>query len=64
MGRPRAVGVVPSRPLKDSPASVVAEVVEVATAARLSTPISAALCRKPVGSAVGREAAVAPNPAP
>ncbi len=43
---PRAVGVMSSSPLKDSPARVVAEVVEVATTARPSTPISVALWRK------------------
>ncbi|MBR0671763.1 hypothetical protein [Neoroseomonas soli] len=42
-----------SNPLKDSPASVVALVVEVATTASPSTPISVALCRNALARTFG-----------
>ena len=49
---PREVGAMPSSPLKDSPAKVVA-VVELATAPSLSTPTSVALCRKAAAHRLG-----------
>ena len=47
---------MPSSPLKDSPARVVAAVVEVATAASPSTPTSVALCRKAAARRFGTPA--------
>jgi hypothetical protein len=44
--RPRPVGEMPSSRLKERPTRVAGDVVEVAAAARPSTPTSAALCRK------------------
>jgi hypothetical protein len=55
-GSPRPVGAIPSSPLKASPARVVCAVVEVATAARPSTPTSVALCRKAAARTLGAAA--------
>jgi hypothetical protein len=45
--RPREVDVIPPRPLKDRPASVVAEIVEVASAASASAGAAALAVPQP-----------------
>jgi len=52
---PRDVAAIPSSPLKHRPASVVAAVVEVASVASFSTPISVALCRKAAARRLGHQ---------